>query len=154
MPDMLVTCHYCNCAQNIPGDSSLYICYQCQRRVKCFPTHSIFRCTQCNKRVCYQLGTSHLIKCGYCKTINEVPVSHEESLNLSMINASRIEPSKEEEKQQEPPTKKPSTKKEAEAEPLLQPTVQYPSINSEDGFDELSDIIHKTEEPDARPAHP
>lgn len=70
VPDMLVTCHQCVCPQNIPGDSTIYVCYNCQRRVKCFPTHNIFKCSSCNKRVCYQLGTSHLIKCGYCKTVN------------------------------------------------------------------------------------
>jgi hypothetical protein len=70
VPDMLVTCQFCMCPQNIPGNSTIYICYSCQRRVKCFPTHNIFKCAGCNKRVCYQLGTSHLIKCGHCKTVN------------------------------------------------------------------------------------
>lgn len=29
VPDMLVTCFRCNCPQNIPGDSTVYRCYNC-----------------------------------------------------------------------------------------------------------------------------
>lgn len=70
------------------------------------------------------------------------------------VNASRIEPSREEEKQPVHATGTPKPpRKEVEAEPLLQPNLQYPAINHEDdGFDEISEIIRKSDEPEPHPA--
>ncbi len=57
----------------VPANTHSFICFNCDCAQRCHPLFGIFICGSCQRKVWYQLGTSNLIKCTKCGTVNSIP---------------------------------------------------------------------------------
>lgn len=67
-----VNCDKCTFTQSVPGNAQMYICCMCNEIIECFPLYGVFTCGICMAKVIYPYGTSSLIKCTKCLTVNRV----------------------------------------------------------------------------------
>lgn len=68
-----VACEHCTFEQNVPGNTQVYVCCCCNNMNECFPLYGLFICGCCQGKVCYPYGTSDMIRCTRCGTVNRVP---------------------------------------------------------------------------------
>ena len=74
IPEMSVACNSCTYMQKVPGNTQIFICCMCNNMTECVPLYGLFVCGKCQCQVCYPYGTSTMIRCTKCSTVNQVPL--------------------------------------------------------------------------------
>ena len=69
---------------------------------ECYPLYGMFICGSCQGKVCYPYGTSDMIKCTRCQTINKVPIEPKKKyVSQPPIDQAPVNKKEEEKKQAE-----------------------------------------------------
>ena len=84
-----VACDQCTFEQNVPGNTQVYACCMCNNMNECYPLYGLFICGRCQTSVCYPYGTSELIKCTRCFTVNKVPIEPQKKYIDSKIKENK-----------------------------------------------------------------
>ena len=54
---------------------------------ECYPLYGLFVCGSCQRKVCYPYGTSEMIRCTCCGTVNKVPTEPQKRYKTNTNNA-------------------------------------------------------------------